>query len=103
MKMGPVSLPSAKAVPIPPVTSATSLEVFRNGVTATISASFTAAAGAFGAGGGGGRGAGGMISPFCVTIAPLTTSSPRSTPNSFSFGAMERRNFVMLLEYRVED
>lgn len=43
------------------------------------------------------------MEPFNVTIEPLTTSSSRSTPNSFSAGAMESINLVMLLEYRVED
>jgi hypothetical protein len=103
MNNGPVILPSARAVPIPAVTIATSREAFWNGVTATASASFATLGAAAGAGGGAGRGAGGRMSPFWVTIAPRTTSSLKSTPNSFSFGAMERRNFVMLFEYKVED
>ena len=44
-----------------------------------------------------------MISPFCTTIDPRTTSSVKSTPNSFSLGIMESRNLVILLEYSVDD
>lgn len=43
------------------------------------------------------------MEPFSVTIEPLTTSSSKSTPNSFSAGAMESMNLVILLEYKVED
>lgn len=66
MKAGPVALPSASAVPIPPVTIATSLLTFCHGVIAVTSASFAAAADVdvAGVGGGAGRGATGRISPL---------------------------------------
>ena len=104
MKAGPVALPSANAVPMPVVTTATSRVAFCHGVSAFVSsfaASFDGVAGA--TGGGAGRGAGGRICPLSVTIAPRTTSSERSTLKCFSWVLNERMNFVMLLEYSVDD
>jgi hypothetical protein len=65
MNAVPVALPSATAVPIPPVTRAISLVAFCHGVIAT-DASFSAAVGVGGGvtGGGSGRGAGDRISPL---------------------------------------
>jgi hypothetical protein len=99
MNKGPVTFPSIKASPIPPVTVATSLEVFCQGVIATVS-TFATSGAVFtaGAGGGAGRGADGIMSPLYVTIEPRTTSSFRSIPKCFSSGAIESRNLVMLLE-----
>lgn len=66
MNAGPVTFPSARAAPMPPVTVATSLVAFFHGVSAFDSslaaASFEGVAG--GVGGGAGRGEGGMISPL---------------------------------------
>jgi hypothetical protein len=105
IKIGPVALPRATARPIPPVTPATSLACFCHGVRATVVA--VAPVGAIveaGLGAGGaGRGAVGMISPLCVTMEPRTTSSLKSMPKCLSSGAIERRNFVMLFEYKVDD
>ena len=99
MKIGPVAFPSARASPIPPVTVATSREVFCHGVIARTSGAFVSCAGLTGrAGGGAGRGAVGTILPLYVTIEPRTTSSFRSIPKVFSSGAIERRNLVMLFE-----
>jgi hypothetical protein len=103
MKSGPVSLPSARAVPIPAVTPTTSRDVFWKGVKATAVSSGLREAFGVGAGGGAGRGAGGIISPLRVTIAPRTTSSLRSNPKDLSWGAMDSKNFTMLFEYKVED
>lgn len=103
IKIGPVALPSASASPIPPVTVATSLDVFCHGVIAS-STGLLSTAGLTGRwGGGAGRGAVGTMPPLYVIIDPRTTSSFMSTPKEFSDGFMESRNLVILLEYRVED
>lgn len=99
---GPVAFPRATAVPIPAVIVATSRRVFCHGVRAfTVSASLGATGGA-GAGGGKARTTGGRIWPWWTTIEPLTTSSSRSTLKWLSL-PIERRNFEMLLEYKLDD
>lgn len=103
IRSGLVNLPSASTDAIPAVMTPVWRVVSWKGVSATTSGSFSASGLAAGGGGGAGRGAGGRISPLWVTMEPRTTSSERSTPNSFSRGVMERRSLVMLLEYRVED
>lgn len=91
-------------LPIPAVMVATSLVAFCHGVMALVASSSAAlvAAGEGAAGGGAARGAGGRTSPLCTTIDPLTTSSSRSM-TKLSFSAMEKKNLVTLLEYRVLD
>lgn len=63
INVAPVAFPSAIALPIPPVTTATSREAFCQGVIAT---AFSSALGATGAatGGGVGLGAGGRMRPW---------------------------------------
>ena len=102
MNAGPASFPRATAVPIPAVTVATSRVAFCHGVIAVFSTVSFCAGGAT-TGGGTGRGAGGSTSPLWSTIDPRTTSSSRLTANSLEPSPMERRNFVMLFEYNVED
>jgi hypothetical protein len=97
---GPASFPSATAEPIPAVIVATSRLAFCHGVIATTSGSLLVTGAA--TGGGAGRGAAGRTSPLCATIDPRTTSSLRSTANRPS-PPMESKNFVMLLEYSVDD
>lgn len=100
---GPVNLPSPTTVPMPAVTAATSRVAFCHGVIALIS--FAASAAFVGVGGGTGvagatRGTGSNRAPWCTTRAPRTTSSSKliwKREGVFT-GAIERRNFVTLLE-----
>ena len=98
MNVGPASLPRVIAVPIPPVTSATSFRAFCHGVTAFVSATSAAfcCEGAW-TGGGKGLGAGGRRVPFCRTMDPRTTSSSKSMVNRPS-PPMDSKNLVILFE-----
>lgn len=51
----------------------------------------------------GGLGLGHKTYLFCVTIAPLTTSSLRSTSYSLVLLIIDWKNLLMLLAYRAED
>jgi hypothetical protein len=63
MKVAPVAFPSAIALPIPPVTIATSRDAFCHGVIAVTFSSILGATGRA-TGGGVGLGAGGRIRPW---------------------------------------
>ena len=104
---GPVAFPSPIAVPIPVETVATSRVAFCHGVIAC--ASFSASAAFVGVGdavgaGGGARGTGSR-SAIVYHGAPRTTSSSKLIRKleGLLTGATERRKFVILFEYSVED
>ena len=100
---GPVTLPSATAVPIPAVTVATSRVAFCHGVIALVAFSASAAFVGmdYGVGvAGATRTTDSTTAPWCTTRAPRTTSSSKliwKREGVFA-GAIERRNFVILFE-----